>query len=137
MLSTRDDIGRAITPEEESALLQDCGKSRSRSLVPFVTLAIETGARYRVIRTLQWCSVDFENRYLKWGKDKTTLGTGRIVPLGQRSVTALSFWATHFPDRQPEHYVFPAEQYGAARDDFCAKAYAVNPFKPIGDIKEA
>jgi hypothetical protein len=29
MLATRDDIGRAITPEEETVLLQACGKSRS------------------------------------------------------------------------------------------------------------
>jgi hypothetical protein len=50
MLTTREDIGRAITPQEESALLQGCGKSRSRSLVPFVTLAIETGARYGVVK---------------------------------------------------------------------------------------
>lgn len=98
MLATRDDIGRAISQEEESALLQACGKSRSRSLVPFVTLAIETGARYGVIRTLQWGCVDFENRCLKWGKDKTAAGTGRIVPLSQRAMAALSFWATHFPE---------------------------------------
>ena len=64
MLTTRDDIGRAITPEEDVALLQACAQSRSRSLVPFVTLALETGARYNVIRTLQWGSVDFENRCL-------------------------------------------------------------------------
>jgi integrase len=68
MLATRDDVGWAITSEEEAALLQACGKSRSRSLVPFVTLAIETGARFGVIRTLQWGSVDFENRCLRWGK---------------------------------------------------------------------
>jgi integrase len=68
MLPTREDVGRAITPEEEAALLQACVKSRSRSLVPFVTLAIETGARFGVIRTLQWGSVDFENRCLRWGK---------------------------------------------------------------------
>ncbi len=137
MLPTRDDIGRAISTEEETALLQACGKSRSRSLVPFVTLAIETGARYGVIRTLQWGSVDFENRCLKWGKDKTAAGTGRIVPLSQRAVAALSFWATHFPDRKPEHYVFPAERYGAGGDAFSPKAYHVDPSKPIGDIKEA
>jgi integrase len=137
MLATRDDIGRAITPEEESALLQACGKSRSRSLVPFVTLAIETGARYGVIRTLQWGCVDFENRCLKWGKDKTAAGTGRVIPLSQRAMAALSFWATHFPERKPEHYVFPAERYGAAGDEFCAKAYNVDPSKPIGSIKEA
>jgi integrase len=137
MLATRDDIGRAISPEEESALLKGCAQSRSRSLVPFVTLAIETGARYGVIRTLQWKSVDFDNRCLRWGKDKTAAGTGRVVPLSQRAVAALSFWATHFPDRKPEHYVFPAERYGAAGDKFCAKAYDIDPSKPIGSIKEA
>jgi integrase len=137
MLPTRDDVGRAITPEEETALLQACSQSRSRSLVPFVTLAIETGARYGMIRTLQWGSVDFENRGLKWGKDKTASGTGRIIPLSQRAVAALSFWATHFPDRKPEHYVFPSERYGAGGDAFSPKAYHVDPSKPIGDIKEA
>jgi len=90
-----------------------------------------------VIRTLQWGCVDFENRCLKWGKDKTASGTGRIIPLSQKAEAALSFWATHFPDRKPEHYVFPAERYGAAGDKFCAKAYDVDPSKPIGNIKEA
>jgi integrase len=137
MLATQDDVGRAITPEEEAALLQACGKSRSRSLVPFVTLAIETGARFGVIRTLQWGSVDFDNRCLRWGKDKTASGTGRIVPLNQRAMAALGFWATHFPERKAEHYVFPTERYGAAGDKFCAKAYDSDPTKPIGSIKEA
>jgi integrase len=137
MLPTRDDIGRAITPEEETALLQACGQSRSRSLLPFVTLAIETGARYGVIRTLHWGSVDFENCCLKWGKDKTAAGTGRMVPLSQRAVAALSFWATHFPERKPDHFVFPAEKYGAGGDEFSPKTYHVDPSKPIGDIKEA
>jgi integrase len=137
MLTTREDVGRAITPEEEAALLQACGKSRSRSLVPFVTLAIETGARFGVIRTLQWGSVDFENRCLRWGKDKTVSGTGRIIPLNQRAMAALGFWSTHFPAREPEHYVFPTERYGAAGDVFSAKAYDSDPTKPIGSIKEA
>ena len=139
MLPTRDDVGRAITPEEETALLQACAQSRSRSLVPFVTLAIETGARYGTIRTLEWGNVDFENRCLKWGKDKTAAGTGRIVPLSQRAVVALSFWATHFPERKPEHYVFPSERYGGNGDGFALspKAYHVDPSKPIGSIKEA
>jgi len=137
MLPTRDDVGRAITPEEETALLQACAQSRSRSLVPFVTLAIETGARYGTIRTLEWGNIDFENRCLKWGKDKTEAGTGRIVPLSQRAVAALSFWATHFPERKPEHYVFPSERYGAGGDEFSPKAYHVDPSKPIGSIKEA
>lgn len=137
MLPERDDVGRAITSEEEAALLQACSQSRSRSLVPFVTLAIETGARYGVIRTLQWGNMDLENRCLRWGKDKTASGTGRVVPLSQRAAAALSFWATHFPDRKPEHYVFPAERYGAGGDEFSPKAYNVDPSKPIRSIKKA
>jgi integrase len=62
---------------------------------------------------------------------------GRVIPLSQRAMAALTFWATHFPDRKPEHIVFPAERYGAAGDQFCAKAYDVDPSKPIGSIKEA
>ncbi len=60
-----------------------------------------------------------------------------MVPLSQRAVAALSFWATHFPERKPEHYVFPSERYGAGGDEFSPKAYHVDPSKPIGSIKEA
>lgn len=137
MLTTRDDVGRAISTEEEAALLKGCAQSRSRSLVPFVTLAIETGSRYGTIRTLQWGSVDFENRCLRWGKDKTSTGTGRVVPLSQRALAALTFWASQFPERKKEHYVFPSERYGAGGAGFGAKTYHVDPTKPMGDIKEA
>jgi integrase len=99
--------------------------------------AVQIRKELGVIRTVQWGSVDFENRYLRWGKDKTASGTGRIVPLNQRAMAALGFWATHFPKREPEHYVFPTERYGAAGDKFCAKAYDIDPTKPIGSIKEA
>ena len=54
MLPKRDDVGRALTADEETALLAECGKSRSRILLPFVVLAIETAARYGTIRRLQW-----------------------------------------------------------------------------------
>ena len=45
MLPPGEEIGKAITPEEERALLDACGKSRSRSLLPFVILTLETGAQ--------------------------------------------------------------------------------------------
>src|SRR5215471_5714302 len=137
MLPTRDDVGRAITAEEERALLQACANSRSRSLLPFVTLAIETGARFGVIRTLQWSNIDFRNRCVQFGKDKTPSGTGRIIPLDPRAMATVSFWSEHFPERRPEHYVFPKERYGAAGDEFAPKAYETDPTTPIGSIKEA
>jgi len=52
-------------------------------------------------------------------------------------MATLTFWATHFPERKQHHYVFPAERFGAAGDQFCAKGYDVDPSKPIGSIKEA
>ena len=59
MLPPGEEIGKAITPEEERALLDACGKSRSRSLLPFVILTLETGARKNTVRTLQWKNIDF------------------------------------------------------------------------------
>jgi len=112
MLPPGEDIGKAITPEEERALLDACGKSRSRSLLPFVILTLETGARKNTVRTLQWKNIDFVDRCLQFGKDKTSAGTGRIIPLNQRAMATLTFWAERFPDRKLEHYVFPTEKYG-------------------------
>lgn len=142
MLTERQDIGRALSADEESALLLECGRSRSRILLPFVVLALETGARFNTIRTLQWKNIDFVERCLKFGKDKTAAGTGRTIPLNQRAVEALKFWAQQFPDRLPEHYVFPVEKYGAngTEDRFGFTAAVVvcsDPTQPIGDVKRA
>jgi integrase len=143
MLEEREDVGRALTAEEESALLLECGRSRSRLLLPFVVLALETGARFNTVRTLQWRRVDFASRCLKWGKDKTPSGTGRIVPLNPRALEILKFWAQQFPDRKPDHYVFPFGKCGGSgkEDNFGftagATEYETDPSKPIGDIKES
>ncbi|MGO4885147.1 MAG: tyrosine-type recombinase/integrase [Bryobacteraceae bacterium] len=137
MLATRDDIGRAITPEEESALLAACGQSRSRSLLPAVTLALNTCMRYSEIRLLRWHQFDFAARSVTVGKSKTEFGTGRFIPLNSRAWAVLEFWASNFPNRQPSHYVFPAERYGAAGDDFKACTYDTDPTTPIGRWKEA
>lgn len=142
MLKERDDVGRALTPEEETVLLYECGRSRSRILLPFVTLALETGARFNTIRTLQWSNIDLPNRCLRFGKDKTSAGTGRTVPLNQRAVETLKFWEVLFPNRQPVHYVFPLEKCRRAGTEESfgftgAVVYETNPLLPIGDVKEA
>ena len=106
MLPERQDVGPALTAEQERSLLVECGRSPSRALLHFVVLALETGARYNTIRTLQWGNIDFVNRCLKFGKDKTASGTGRTIPLNQRAMETLKFWAEQFPARQPSHCVF-------------------------------
>jgi integrase len=141
MLPTNDDIGRAITADEEKALLEACSKSRSRSLLPFIVLTLETGARKNTVRTLQWRNINFDGRYLRFGKDKTAAGSGRLIPLNQRALGMLSFWAAQFPNRKPEHYVFATERYGLDGEAGYLKGqalpYSVDPLKPMGSWKTA
>src|SRR5271157_5719455 len=141
MLPERQDAGCALTPEQESLLLLECGRSVSRALLPFVTLALETGARYNTIRTLQWGSIDFVNRCLKFGHDKTASGTGRTIPLNQRAVETLKFWAHQFPNRQPAHFVFPSEKYGLHGTEGTfggtVQVYGYDPEKPVGTIQSS
>jgi integrase len=62
MVPTHEDRGQAITHEQETKLLEECNKSRSRSLYPTVVLALSTAMRYAVIRLLKWNQVDFINK---------------------------------------------------------------------------
>jgi len=142
MLAERQDCGRALTAEEERLLLHECRQSRSRLLLPFVVLALETGARFNTVRTLQWRNINFADRCLKFGKDKTAAGTGRTVPLNPRALETLKFWAQYFPERQPEHYVFPLERCRQSGTDesfgFTGPVmYDTDPSQPIEDVKEA
>jgi integrase len=137
MLPERQDAGRALSNEEESMLLLECSRSRSRILLPFVTVALSTGGRFGTIRRLQWQNVDFVNQCLRFGKDKTAAGTGRTVPLNCRAIETLRFWSQQFPNHLPEHFVFPTEKVGAAGDSFDAKVYATDRTKPINSVKEA
>jgi integrase len=143
MLPVQDDVGRALTPEEESALLTACLKSRSRCLYPAVMIALNTGMRYSEIRLLQWKQVDFDAKVLTVGKSKTQSGTGRAIPLNDRIFNVLEMWAAQFPKHQPDHYVFPFEKYGAKGEEdifgFAAAVviYDTDPTRPVGDWKEA
>ena len=138
MLKVSDDVGQALTSEQEAKLLEECTKSRSRSLHPAVTLALSTAMRYSEIRLLKWKQLDFDNRRVWVGKSKTEYGEGRPIPMNNRAFQVLSMWAETFPNREPEHYIFPSEKCGAAGDGFKkAIFYGTDPTVPIGDWKEA
>jgi integrase len=92
--------------------------------------------RYSEIRLLQWKQVDFNSSALTVGFSKTDSGTGRVLPLNDRAVAILRFWASLFPGREPNHFVFPAERYGASGDGVTV-VYDTDPTKPIGRWKEA
>jgi integrase len=136
MLRAREDIGRAISRDEETALLEACRASRSRSLYPAVLIALNTCMRYSELRLLRWGQVDLNACTLIVGQSKTASGTGRVLPLNDRAVAILGFWASLFPKRQADHFVFPAERYGASGDGL-AVVYDSDPTRPIGRWKEA
>jgi integrase len=137
MLPTRDDVGQALNPKDEKRLLGACADSRSRSLLPAVLLALNTGMRYSELRLLRWAQVDLTRRTVRVGASKTEAGTGRSIPLNDKATKVLKFWAEQFPDRTVDHFVFPSERYGAGGDDFEPTVFDVNPEKPIGSWKEA
>jgi hypothetical protein len=90
--------------------------SRSRSLFPAVLIALNTCMRYSELRLLKWGQVDLTSCTLTVGQSKTESGTGRLLPLNDRAVAILGFWASLFPERKPNHFVFPAERYGTSGD---------------------
>jgi integrase len=137
MLPTRDDVGRALTLQEEERLLAACAVSRSRLLHPVVVLALSSAMRYSEIRLLTWGQIDLNSATLTVGKSKTAAGTDRVLPLNSRALAALRAIATQFPDRCAQHYVFPSEKYGGFGDEFKAGFYNTDPLRPVGDWKEA
>jgi integrase len=136
MLRVKEDVGRAIDKTEEAALLDACSASRSRSLFPAVLLALNTCMRSSELRLLRWSQVDLKSCTVTVGHSKTDCGTGRVIPLNDRAVAVLKFWASLFQVREASHFVFPAERYGAAGDG-CAVVHSSDPTKPIGRWKEA
>jgi integrase len=136
MLRAREDVGRAISRNEEEALLKACRASRSRSLFPAVLIALNTCMRYSELRLLTWSQVNLNSCTLTVGHSKTQSGTGRLIPLNDRAVALFGFWADLFPEREPNHFVFPAERYGASGDGVTV-VYESDPTRPIGRWKEA
>jgi integrase len=137
MLAAAEDVGKALAADDEKRLLDGCADSRSRSLLPAVLLALNTGMRYSELRLLRWEQIDLGRRMVRVGKSKTEAGTGRTIPLNDKATKVLKFWAEQFPDRKSEHFAFPSERYGAGGDDFEPTVFDVDPTKPIGSWKEA
>jgi integrase len=68
---------------------------------------LNTGMRHKKIRLLKWRNLDLENRVLKVGESTTEAGNGRPIPLTQPAWAVMDVWASRFPDRYLEHFVFP------------------------------
>jgi integrase len=92
---------------------------------------------------LRWEQVNFSSQTITVGSSKTEAGAGRVIPLNVRALGILRFWADLFPNRAPNHYVFPSEKYGLAQRKDENKGltrdcvHSTDPTKAIGRWKEA
>jgi len=114
-MEERKDVGKALSPAEESRLLEALRLSphpwRTPMLTAFVRIALLTGMRSGEITSLTWGQADLERRVLTVGRAKTACGTGRQIPMNAQLFAVVSAHADWFTDRfgavKPDHYLFP------------------------------
>lgn len=131
------DCGKELSPEDETKLLDECRKSPSRVLFPAVILALYAGMRSDEIRWLLWRLIDFQNACLSVGKSKTKHGKGRLIPLVGPALQVMKDWAACFPNRLPDHHVFPKERYSLDVKSNVRRISRHNPNNPMGSWKKA
>jgi integrase len=106
----RRDVGKALSPEEETALLAALKDNTSPHIGTFVPLLLLTGMRRNEALSMQWGQVDLLNATVTVGRAKTASGTGRVIPLATelRSILAAhrAQWVELFGEPQPGHFVF-------------------------------
>jgi integrase len=129
-----NDIGKALSHEEEKALLAACDSNPLLNAV--VTLALNTALRKNEIRTLRWSQVDFEKRTVAVGRAKTDGGSGRVIPLNHPAFDALVKWAGRLVESKADDFVFPAcEAAGIERKH--PDMQRIDPSRPIKSWRSA
>jgi integrase len=110
-LEERKDVGKALSAEEESALLAVLGETQSQNGQTYVRLALLTGMRAGEILDLTWKQIDFRRRTVTVGRAKTAAGTGREIPMNDELFALLSvhadWYVSKFCATDPSWYVFP------------------------------
>ena len=129
-----DQIGRAMTEEQETGLLASCESNLLLRTV--VILALNTALRKNEIRMLRWQQIDLIERTLTVGRTKTEGGSGRVIPLNSVAYGVLVRWASRFPESKPEDYVFPACE-NVRFDAKKPHLGQINPTRPISSWRTA
>jgi integrase len=131
-LEENHDVGRALEPNEEQAILEAAARNQSRLIYPFLFTLAWTGMRSDEARTLRWSQVDLgEAGEIRVGGAKTEAGKGRRIPLTGNLKAALIQHAARYSSQlgsvQPNWYVFPLSNRLALKD----------PLKPVTSLKTA
>ncbi len=120
-LEENHEVGRALSPDEEKALLNaaagDQSPNRNPTLYAFLQIALTTGMRSGEIAGLKWEQIDLEAGVITVGrKAKTRAGSGRQIPMNADIKAVLEMHASWFADAKrfgeikPEWFVFPGRK---------------------------
>jgi len=130
-LEENHDVGRALEPAEEKAILETAAKNSSPLIYPFLYTLAWTGMRSDEARLLRWSQVNFETAEIVVGKAKTEAGKGRRIPMSANLKAVLfqhtAWYTRRFEATHPDHYVFPRSNRRAPTD----------PTLPVGSLKKA
>jgi hypothetical protein len=78
--------GRPYSAEEKARMLEEAQKLRTPQLRAALALDLNTGLRDKELREIRWEQIDLVHRKaLTVGKSKSEAGTGRVIPLNERS----------------------------------------------------
>ena len=138
-LEENHDVGRALSPEEETRMLTDAAhdesSKRNPSLYPFLCIELSTGMRSGEAKTLRWLNIDLDSSVLVVGRSKTNAGKGRQIPFNSDLRKVIEdhrrWYVRKIGEPKPEWYVFPGRQGKGTNPR------PLDPTRPVGDITSA
>ena len=139
-LEENHDVGRALSPEEETRMLTAAAESSKRNpaMYPFLCIELSTGMRSGEAKTLRWLNLDLDSSVLVVGRSKTNAGKGRQIPFNSDLRSVLEdyrqWYVRKLGEPKPEWYVFPGRQGKKAGK---GQDRPLDPTRPVGDITSA
>ncbi|MEO8099813.1 MAG: site-specific integrase [Acidobacteriota bacterium] len=110
-MEERKDVGRALSPAEQRALLDGLKNRRTPHLGTLIPVLLMTGMRAGEALSLTWHQVNLFDQTIQVGRAKTSNGTGRIIPINDDLAIILAAhrgWFTgNFGEPQLDHHLFP------------------------------
>jgi integrase len=127
-LEERKDVGRALSADEQKALLDGLRECRTAHLPTVIPLLMLTGMRTGEALSLTWSQVDLMNKTLTVGRAKTSNGTGRAIPINDDLASSLAAhrlkFVESFGEPDATHYLFA---WGSP--------LPTDPTRPVSDLK--
>ena len=114
-LEERKDVGRALSVDEQKALLDGLKDRRTPHLGTVIPLLMLTGMRAGEALSLTWRQVDLMDKSLTVGRAKTSNGTGRTIPINDDLASVLATHRAWFITSSASHSPITTCFHGASR----------------------